>query len=71
MRSDAGFFTEIIKNEMITTVFQPVFDFGNKTILGYEALSRGPENSVLESPEALFKLASVEQKISETRAIMS
>lgn len=65
MRSDADFFTEIIKNEMITTVFQPVFDFGNKTILGYEALSRGPENSVLESPEALFKLASVEQKISE------
>ena len=65
MRSDADFFTEIIKNEMITTVFQPVFDFGNKTILGYEALSRGPENSALESPEALFKLASVEQKISE------
>lgn len=65
MRSDADFFTEIIKSEMITTVFQPVFDFGNKTILGYEALSRGPENSVLESPEALFKLASVEQKISE------
>lgn len=50
---------------MITTVFQPVFDFCNKTILGYEALSRGPENSVLESPEALFKLASTEHKISE------
>jgi len=65
MRSDADFFTEIIKNEMITTVFQPVFDFGNNTILGYEALSRGPENTRLESPDALFKLASAEQKISE------
>jgi len=65
MRSDADFFTEIIEKEMITTVFQPVFDFSNETILGYEALSRGPENTALESPEALFKLASIEKKISE------
>jgi EAL domain-containing protein (putative c-di-GMP-specific phosphodiesterase class I) len=65
MRPDTDFFSEILKNEMISTVFQPIFDFSNKTILGYEALSRGPENTVLESPEALFKLAATEQKISE------
>ncbi|PAJ74295.1 hypothetical protein CJF42_11405 [Pseudoalteromonas sp. NBT06-2] len=65
MGSDVVFFTEILEKEMITTVFQPVFDFGNKTILGYEALSRGPKDTTLESPEVLFKLASSEEKISE------
>ena len=65
MNSDVVLFAEILEKELITTVFQPVFDFGNKTILGYEALSRGPENTQLESPEVLFKLASSEQKISE------
>jgi len=65
MNSDKDFLTEILEKEMITTVFQPVFDFNNKSILGYEALSRGPANTELESPEVLFKLASTEKKISE------
>lgn len=47
----------IIDNKLITTVFQPIFNVEQKTILGYEALTRGPKNSHLYSPEALFKLA--------------
>jgi len=47
----------IIDNKLITTVFQPIYNVEQKTILGYEALTRGPKNSHLYSPEALFTLA--------------
>lgn len=47
----------IISNGQITTVFQPIFNIEDETILGYEALSRGPENCIFYSPEALFKAA--------------
>ena len=49
----------------IHTLFQPVFDVVNQDILGYEALSRGPLGSALESPQALFKVAEKLAKISE------
>jgi EAL domain-containing protein (putative c-di-GMP-specific phosphodiesterase class I) len=38
---------EIIASKAITTVFQPIFNVQQKTILGYEALTRGPENTEL------------------------
>lgn len=37
-----------------TDRFQPIVSLANGSILGYEALSRGPEG--LESPDALFSL---------------
>lgn len=47
----------IISNKLITTVFQPIFDIENEIILGYEALTRGPKDSILYSPEKLFSTA--------------
>jgi len=47
----------IIENQLISTVFQPIYNTVNKTILGYEALTRGPKNTSLYSPEALFQAA--------------
>ena len=38
-------------------VYQPIIDFSNGSILAWEALTRGPENSCLHSPTVLFDLA--------------
>jgi diguanylate cyclase (GGDEF)-like protein len=55
----------IIKNKLITTVFQPIFDIENEVIVGYEALTRGPEKSTLYSPDILFQAAEQYNLISE------
>jgi len=47
----------IVSYKLITTVFQPIFDIENEVIIGYEALSRGPKNSPLHTPELLFQAA--------------
>jgi EAL domain-containing protein (putative c-di-GMP-specific phosphodiesterase class I) len=56
---------EIIASKAITTVFQPIFNVQSKTILGYEALTRGPENTELYSPDNLFYFATQYDLISE------
>jgi len=48
---------EILKNGSIRTVFQPIVSLKNGELLGYEALSRGPDNSVFKNPEKLFDFA--------------
>ncbi|GAA0180702.1 hypothetical protein SH2C18_33460 [Clostridium sediminicola] len=47
----------IITSCDIRTVFQPIITLRNGSILGYEALSRGPKNSPLEYPDELFNTA--------------
>ncbi len=47
----------IIREASIDTVFQPVVDLESRSIVGYEALSRGPERSRFESPRALFAMS--------------
>lgn len=44
----------IIREGDITTLFQPVVNLATRTVIGYEALSRGPRNTPLEMPRALF-----------------
>jgi EAL domain-containing protein (putative c-di-GMP-specific phosphodiesterase class I)/DNA-binding response OmpR family regulator len=46
-----------VRTSAIRTVFQPVVDLQSNRIVGYEALSRGPAGSDLESPEVIFELA--------------
>jgi diguanylate cyclase (GGDEF)-like protein len=48
---------EIIENKHFTTLFQPIFSLSNGAVVGYEALTRGPEESVLYNPEKLFESA--------------
>ncbi len=45
---------KIIQEKRITTVFQPIFDINQQSIVGYEALSRGPENTCFYYPDKLF-----------------
>jgi EAL domain-containing protein (putative c-di-GMP-specific phosphodiesterase class I) len=56
---------DIIENNNISTVFQPIFDVKDKTIFGYEALTRGPVNSEFHSPETLFSYATQYGLLSE------
>jgi EAL domain-containing protein (putative c-di-GMP-specific phosphodiesterase class I)/DNA-binding response OmpR family regulator len=41
----------------IRTVFQPIVDLKSRRVVGYEALSRGPAGSKIESPEVIFEMA--------------
>ncbi len=44
----------IVSERAITTLFQPIFRMPQRTVVGYEALSRGPAGSYLEAAENLF-----------------
>jgi len=50
-------FMSIINTKNISTMFQPIISLKNGEVLGYEALSRGPENSLLYNPNLLFQRA--------------
>jgi EAL domain-containing protein (putative c-di-GMP-specific phosphodiesterase class I) len=47
----------ILTRRRVRVVYQPVFDLRDGSILGHEALIRGPTGSKLESPDALFAAA--------------
>jgi len=47
----------ILDAGQIGTVFQPIVDLHTGTVVGYEALSRGPAGSPLERPDRLFAAA--------------
>ncbi len=47
-------FRSILKEERVTTHYQPIVDMRDDTVLGYEALTRGPLHTSFEVPEALF-----------------
>lgn len=48
---------DIVDHHRIETVFQPIVSLADATVLGYEALSRGPSGSLLERPDRLFAVA--------------
>lgn len=44
----------ILTERAITTLFQPIFRMPQRTVIGFEALSRGPAGSYLEPADNLF-----------------
>lgn len=52
-----GRLQKILLEEQIYTVYQPIVKVKDLSIMGYEALSRGPRNSEIEAPIILFTLA--------------
>lgn len=58
-------FMEILESGKIRTVFQPIISLKDGSVLGYEALSRGPGGSHLENPGTLFDVARVYGKLWE------
>ncbi len=59
----------IICSENIQTLFQPIVSLKTGDILGYEALSRGPQNSSLYSPLSLIEAALKEEKLWELETL--
>ena len=55
-------FYDILINKRINTYFQPIVSLKNGGVIGYEALSRGPVDSLLHFPQALFDCAKVMNK---------
>jgi EAL domain-containing protein (putative c-di-GMP-specific phosphodiesterase class I) len=49
---------ELVLSRQITSVYEPIVEVESRTVFGYEALARGPEDSELHSPRALFATAS-------------
>lgn len=45
---------QIIKGKQLRTHFQPIISLKTGKILGYEALTRGPEDNLYQSPNQLF-----------------
>lgn len=58
-------FMQVLGNGNIKTIFQPIVSLKTGNVLGYEALSRGPKESGLESPEKLFDVARIYGKLWE------
>jgi diguanylate cyclase (GGDEF)-like protein len=50
-------FFNVIETANIRSVFQPIVSLTDCTVMGYEALSRGPEDSCMQSPEKLLNIA--------------
>lgn len=50
-------FSTILKKAKVKTLFQPIISLKDCTVLGYEALSRGPKNSIMNSPEVLMDVS--------------
>ena len=60
---------KILVNQDIKAVFQPIISLNNGVVFGYEALSRGPQGSSLEKPDALFSAAAKFDKVWELEFI--
>lgn len=60
-----GELLEILYQKKIQTVFQPIVSLQDGTVHGYEALSRGPQDSILHTPDMLFKWAQKFNKLWE------
>src|ERR1044072_9285255 len=48
---------ELMREGRITTLFQPLVDPRSRAVFGFEALTRGPSDSWLHSPQNLFEAA--------------
>lgn len=56
----------IMAENLLYPVFQPIVDLRGRAILGYEALTRGPEHSPLRYPDTLFAVA---KRVGQARAL--
>jgi EAL domain-containing protein (putative c-di-GMP-specific phosphodiesterase class I)/DNA-binding response OmpR family regulator len=58
-------FERVISGAQITCVYQPIVSLSDYAVLGYELLARGPLQSELHRPDALFEVARAENRVPE------
>jgi EAL domain-containing protein (putative c-di-GMP-specific phosphodiesterase class I) len=56
---------EVIDERRVQFAFQPVVQLGTREVVGYEALMRGPQGSVVASPLDLLSAASTAGRLAE------
>ena len=56
---------DILRQNLITTVFQPIVSLATSEAVGYEALARCPSDSPLRNPESLFNYAARKHRIAD------
>lgn len=44
----------VLSEQQVQALYQPIVDLENGTLLGFEALARGPKDSVFEMPRVMF-----------------
>lgn len=54
---DRSTLQDVILGDGLSSVYQPIVDLGTGDIFAYEALTRGPRTTSLESPATLFAIA--------------
>lgn len=62
-RSIGDKLNKILENGEIRTVFQPIVSLKDGQVLGFEALCRGPKDTIFENPGKLFEAASIYGKL--------
>jgi EAL domain-containing protein (putative c-di-GMP-specific phosphodiesterase class I) len=62
---DAGTLDEILWEDRVRSVFQPIVDLETGALFGLEALARGPAGSLLEFPDRLFVAARTAGRLAE------
>jgi EAL domain-containing protein (putative c-di-GMP-specific phosphodiesterase class I) len=58
-------FERVISGAQITCVYQPIISLCDYSVIGYELLARGPLQSELHRPDALFEVARAENRVPE------
>ena len=53
-RERAAELRAIVREGRVSTHYQPIVDLENGSIMGYEALTRGPVNTTFEGPKTMF-----------------
>jgi diguanylate cyclase (GGDEF)-like protein len=56
---------QLIANEQLTVLFQPIVNLDKQSVYGYEGLIRGPAHSSLHDPQALFAAAAKHHRLTE------
>jgi len=63
-------FKALLTDENINILYQPIVNLEDYSIIGYEALVRGPQNSLLNNPLILFNTAYHSNKIWELERLI-
>jgi EAL domain-containing protein (putative c-di-GMP-specific phosphodiesterase class I)/CheY-like chemotaxis protein len=58
-------FDAVMAQEQVSSVFHPIVNLKDFEAIGYEILSRGPRDSELHRPDALFGIARSEGRVAE------